>query len=157
VFVLALTILGTLSAATVSFLVVETDLPPGSARPESSTRWEGGVMGVFFDAGHIVFNAPVMRLDRKPAEGADKVPPELKSEFDEAKAGGADYFVVVLLEYSKGIERPGNIQMKLFNAANGALLYEASWAGTPGISPREELLNIQNSAKELLARLKRKG
>jgi hypothetical protein len=146
-------VLSVLPAATVSFVVVETGLPEGSVQPESSARWEGGVMGVFFDAGHIVFNAPVMRLERKLPAGTNTIPSELRGEFDEAKAGGADYFVVVLLEYPGGPETPKNIQLRLFNAATGTLLYETSCAGNAGVSPRDELLDVKTNAMKLIPRL----
>jgi hypothetical protein len=169
-FVLSLVVLPRLSAATVSFLVVETGLPSGSVQPESSARWEGGVMGVFFDAGHIVFNSPVMRLDQKPSWGSGTIPPELRGEFNDAKTGGADYFVLVLLEYSGGQaaapepkaggspqDKPRTIQMRLFNTTSGALLYEMSSAGNVSFSsPKEELLDIKNSAQKLIPQLNRK-
>ncbi|MDR2143582.1 MAG: hypothetical protein LBP29_04345 [Treponema sp.] len=88
--------LGALSAATVSFLVVETGLAEESARPQSSLLWENGLMDVFFDAGHIVSNAPIMRIPEKTAE---KLPDPARIEFDQARNGGADYFIMILLEY----------------------------------------------------------
>jgi hypothetical protein len=91
--------LGTISAATVSFLVVETGLYEESERPQSSILWENGMMDVFFDAGHIVSNAPIMRIPEKTAE---KLPEPVRVEFDQARNGGADYFIVVLLEYPGG-------------------------------------------------------
>jgi hypothetical protein len=156
-FILGMAVLAVLPAATVSFVVVETGLPEGSVQPESSARWEGGVMGVFFDAGHIVFNAPVTRLERKLPAGTNTVPPELRGEFDEAKAGGADYFVMVLLEYPGGTETPKSIQLRLFNAATGTLLYETSCAGNAGASPQDELLDVKTNALKLIPRLNRKG
>jgi hypothetical protein len=89
--------LGALSAATVSFLVVETGLAEESVRPQSSLLWENGLMDVFFDAGHIVSNAPIMRI---PGKTTEKLPDPVRNELDQARNGGADYFIVVLLEYS---------------------------------------------------------
>ena len=51
--------------------------------------WESGLMDVFFEAGHIVSNAPALRLDRKPAEA---FPEAARPELNEAIAGGGGVF-----------------------------------------------------------------
>ncbi|MDR2048038.1 MAG: hypothetical protein LBP69_01140 [Treponema sp.] len=170
--------LGALSAATVSFLVVETGLAEESVRPQSSLLWENGLMDVFFDAGHIVSNAPIMRIPEKTAE---KLPGPARIEFDEAKNGGADYFIVVLLEYSPfavdgtpgsgGVPvpdgnpasgpasggKPEKVYMRIFSVSNETLVYEAACAGTTRLDANEELIEVKKNAAKLIPQLKHRG
>jgi hypothetical protein len=174
--------LGTLSAAMVSFLVVETGLAEESARPQSSLLWENGLMDVFFDAGHIVSNAPIMRIPEKTTE---KLPDPVRSELDEARNGGADYFILVLLEYpasaAGGIPgsdaasspasgdtgasggnpvfagKPEKVYMRIFSVSNETLVYETACAGTTRLDANEELIEVKKNAAKLIPQLKRRG
>ncbi|MDR0403036.1 MAG: hypothetical protein LBH35_05535 [Treponema sp.] len=168
--------LGTLPAATVSLLVVETGLSGESGRPQSSLLWENGLFDVFFDAGHIVSNAPIMRLPEKTTE---KLPGEVRTELDQAKNGGADYFIVILLEYpgAPAIEetpvpagtpaltgelsvfggKPEKVYMRIFSVADETLVYEASCAGNTRLDVNEELLEVKKNAAKLIPQLRRRG
>lgn len=176
--------LGALSAATVSFLVVETGLAEESARPQSSLLWENGLMDVFFDAGHIVSNAPIMRLMEKTAE---KLPDLVRGELDQARNGGADYFIMILLEYSasavNGIPgsdespalgpvsggtgvagekpvsggKPEKVYMRIFSVSNETLVYEIACAGTARLDANEELIEVKKNAAKLIPQLKHRG
>jgi hypothetical protein len=182
--VMVFLVLETLSAATVSFLVVETGLAEGSIRPQSSLLWENGLMDAFFDAGHIVSNAPIMRIPEKTAE---KLPGPVRIELDQARNGGADYFIVVLLEYpasaSKGIPgfdepegfgpdgtggptstgkpasggKPEKIYMRIFSVSNEALIYEIACAGTVRLDENEELIEVRKNAAKLIPQIKHRG
>jgi hypothetical protein len=176
--------LGTLSAATVSFLVVETGLAEESVRPQSSLLWENGFMDVFFDAGHIVSNAPIMRIPEKTTE---KLPDPVRSELDQARNGGADYFVMILLEYSGSVAsgipgsgespvsdpasdsaavpggaktsggKPEKVYMRIFNVSNETLVYEIACAGTARLDANEELIEVKRNAAKLVPQLKHRG
>jgi len=54
------------SAATVSFLVVETGIERGIPATNFGTTWEDGLMTSFFDAGYIVTNNPFLRVEEGP-------------------------------------------------------------------------------------------
>ena len=54
-------------AATVSFLVIETGLTDEAGSRQHSGLWESGLLDVFFESGHIVSNAPILRLLSKPS------------------------------------------------------------------------------------------
>jgi hypothetical protein len=152
-------VLGTLPAATISFLVIEAGLSEGTERPQSSLLWESGMMDVFFDAGHIVSNAPIMRI---PERTAEKLPDPARSEFDEARNGGADYFIMVLLEYpgqgSAGTAgKPEKVYMRIFSVSNETLVYEAACAGGVRLDSNEEFLEVKKNAVKLIPQLRRRG
>jgi hypothetical protein len=125
-----------LSAATVNFLVVETgsprpDSPGEGALPfESSALWEACLLDVFFEAGHIVSNSPILRLaglraadfPGKNSPGGE-FPREVRPELEEAALGGADYLVLVLLSYPPGAgdtkKRPEEVDMRIYSLKPG--------------------------------------
>ena len=84
------------SASMVSFLMVETGIGEETSAGQYSSLWEGGLMDVFFDAGHIVTNSPVTRMEKIPSE---EISGRMEVEFYEALYSGADFFIVGFLEY----------------------------------------------------------
>ncbi|MDR3167138.1 MAG: hypothetical protein LBT93_04270 [Treponema sp.] len=144
-----------LSAATVSFLVIETGLWEGEGRSEFSTLWETGLMDVFFDSGHIVSNAPIMRLPVNP-EG--EFPDEAQRDLEEAREGGAEFFVLALLDYAgssgTGAQRhPRIISLKLFRIDPYGLLFEQRYTGTVTASANEEFFNAKKAAQTIIPHL----
>jgi hypothetical protein len=125
-----------LSSATVNFLVVET-VPPGEDSPgegappfESSALWEACLLDVFFEAGHVVSNSPILRLDGLRAadlpgkNGAGgEFPREIRPELEGAALGGAEYFVLVLLTYQPGAAdtkaQPGEADLRVYSLGAG--------------------------------------
>jgi hypothetical protein len=158
ILILAGPALCSLSAATVSFLVVETGLPADSARPESSSVWESGMMDSFFDAGHIVSNAPILRIENPESEPGAKIPQEARRELDEARLGGADFFVMVLLDYHNDPQgKPAKILIRIFKVPSGQLLYETSCGVYDGDKADEEFRQVKRQAGKILPQLKAKG
>jgi hypothetical protein len=140
-------------AYTVSFIVVETGLVQEGASPESSSLWENGLMDVFFNAGHIVSNAHTLRVD----SGALKdFPDEALGDFDEARQGGADFFVMALLDYRASGEAPGapakprQISLKVFRVNPCQKVYEQGYSGPL----RDELTGAKSAARSILSRLR---
>jgi hypothetical protein len=111
-------------AATVSLIVIETGAAEETAAEkngrETLESWETGMMNVFFEAGHIVSNAPAVRL-LQPPDG--DMPPEARREFDEADSGGADYFIVLRLDYGAETEKPDQISLELYKIHPRGLIY----------------------------------
>jgi hypothetical protein len=148
-----------LSAANLSFLVVETGsggggspvaAPAGLAPPfESSSLWETSLFDVFFEAGHIVSNFPILPM--RDSSGADfpgreaphkEFPRELGPDLRDAAAGGADFFILVLLDYpAEAVERtakPGQVSLRVYSAApasrgRGAQGYRFVYEGTSSL------------------------
>ena len=152
--------LGSLSlgAATVSVLVVETGLPPGDGCTPSAEIWESGMMDVFFDAGHIVSNAPCHQLGVDIPKISGKLPSELSGDFDQAKLGGADFFVLILLNYPGGsLEGPKDVYIRVFKVSSGVLLYEASEKAQVWENFDEEFLDVREKAEKVIPELNKKG
>ncbi|MDR0599865.1 MAG: hypothetical protein LBG84_07290 [Treponema sp.] len=155
-----------LSAATVSVLIVESGLPSGAARTESAVVWENGLLDALFDAGHIVSNIPILRLDAAPGR---EIPLEARHGFYEARAGGADFFIMVLLTYgnpggssSAGPETggrpvPSGVFISVFTVSNEKLIYETSVTARSGETPEEAFLDAKRNAGNIIPRLILRG
>jgi hypothetical protein len=141
-----------LSAATISFLVVETGLQEGNSAAESSGIWENALMDAFFDAGHIVSNAPIMRLNGNPG---GIFPSEAQKDFDEAVAGGADFFVLALIEYQGPPDKPKPqaISLRLFKTTPYKFMFEQRYAGKPDIPPGEEFAGAKDAGRTIISHL----
>jgi hypothetical protein len=144
-----------LSAATVSFLVIESGLDMDAGVNRHSGLWENSLLDVFFESGHIVSNAPVLRLDYIPAEA---FPAEARDELDNALEGGVEYFIIALLEYQKQGESAGlgprQITLRLFTTRPLKLVYEQKYNGFNPRSAREEYENLRKAASALIPRVK---
>jgi hypothetical protein len=93
-------------AAMIQFYVIETGVPPNVERKRCSELWENALMDVFFDSGHIVTNAPIYRLDTKPAGGIAEA---AKVRIDEATDGGSDYIFIAMLDYPPDSGTPSEV------------------------------------------------
>jgi hypothetical protein len=115
---------------TLSFLVIETGLGENGPHPEASLVWENRLLAEFFDAGHIVSNAPLLRLAEDP--GTD-FPGAAREDFEEAAAGGADFFVLALLDYRDAPDRrelkPRHLSLRVFRVDSRELMYRRDYAG----------------------------
>jgi hypothetical protein len=160
-----LTLLGFLAApqifaATISFLVVETSLQEGSPVNESSGLWETGLLDVFFDAGHIVSNAPVMRLSESPDR---EIPDEARGIMEEALQGGADFFVLALLDYRGAVAaaaagtasklRPQGVLLRLFKTNPYQLVYEQGYVPRGQEGGSTELARVRQVVRLLIPHL----
>ncbi|MDR2747814.1 MAG: hypothetical protein LBB77_10270 [Treponema sp.] len=124
-----------LSSATLNFLVAET-VPAGEGAFgdfqsfESSVLWEACLLDVFFEAGHIVSNSPILRLSGLGAADfpgknspAGEFPREIRPKLEEAALGGVDYLVLVLLSYPRGAAgpktRPEEVNLRIYSFTSG--------------------------------------
>jgi len=141
------------SASTVSFMVVETGLNDGIASPQSSSRiWEEGLMALFFDAGHIVTNNPVLRMDTQvPAEIRGTI---LEYDFNEAVTGGAEYIVLGFLEYEvQGIRAaPLRMNIKIYSAFPEELVFEQVFP--VGRNTAEENQLVRSAGRTIITHIK---
>ncbi|MDR1319013.1 MAG: hypothetical protein LBJ90_05260 [Treponema sp.] len=143
-----------LEAATVSFLVIEAGGSEEAGPNQYSGLWESGLLDVFFEAGHIVSNAPILRLEKMPRE---LLPGEALEDLHEAVEGGMDFFVIALLDYTSLsdplIRRPEKISLRLFNAASQKLIYEQQYADKTSKTPGEEFSSLKQAVKGLVPHL----
>ena len=147
-----------LEAATVSVLVVEAGLPSDNGCTISAEIWESGMMDAFFDAGHIVSNAPCQQITAFSYDTSNPLPSELNSEFDQARIGGADFFVFVVLNYMDGdYDNPKEIIIRVFRVSSGELLYETRTTSKIWGTSEEEFLDVKQSAGKIVPQLSKKG
>jgi hypothetical protein len=143
-------------AYTVSFIVVETGQARDGPVNGSSYLWENGLMDVFFNAGHIVSNARTLRVDR---EALTDFPGEARGDFDEARQGGVDFFVMALLDYrasggapeSPGrAAKPRQVFLKVFRVNPCQKVYEQGYSDPAG----DESARVKNAAAAILSHLR---
>ncbi|MDR2159931.1 MAG: hypothetical protein LBP23_07685 [Treponema sp.] len=144
-----------LSAAAVSFLVLETGLTEEQGASRYSSLYESGLLDVFFDAGHIVSNAPIRRLAGVPAQA---LPDEAKGDLEAAAEGGMDYFVLARLDYAAGAaaEKPRTVFLRIFRVRPCELIYERRYEGPALPTMDDEFLEVKQRAGALAGHLKGK-
>jgi hypothetical protein len=130
-----------INAATVSFYVIEAGMND-EADSKISGLWETAFMDVFFDAGYIISNAPVLRLDRSPSN----IFPLL--DFKEAGACGIDYMLVVLLDYNKDFPSPEEASFYIYKVKKQEKVVERKVRLKPiKVTSREDYNNMKSIAR----------
>jgi hypothetical protein len=143
--------------ATVSFLVIETGLREETPIFESSKIWENALMDVFFDTGHIVSNAPILRLSSN--DRPEGLPLEAREALGEALDGGADFFILAMLDYQNppkvlGEEpQPQGISIRLFRTNPFKFVYAQDYSVQAKVTAKDEFINAMSAARTIIARL----
>ncbi|MDR2068989.1 MAG: hypothetical protein LBP71_03870 [Spirochaetaceae bacterium] len=143
-------------AANISFLVIETGVREGSPVNESSNLWENTLLDVFFDAGYIVSNAPMMRL---PDFQDKEIPDEVRGNLEDAVQGGADFFVLALLDYQGAAAvnspkiKPQGVSLRLFSTDPYKFLYEQSYSALTQSPGYDELANAKRIVRMIISHL----
>jgi hypothetical protein len=130
----------TVSAAMVSFYVIETGLNE-EANVRQSILWENAFMDVFFDAGFIISNAPLLRLEEKPPDVMEVI------DIEEAITGGIDYMLIVLLEYKRSLLSPDEISFYIYRVSGQKLIIERKIEPVRLRLPQEEYENMKSIAR----------
>ena len=141
------------SASTVSFLVVETGLNEGIAGPQNSSRlWEEGLMAFFFDAGHIVTNNPILRVDTLLSSELRGT--AVENDFNEAAMGGVEYFVLGFLEYETQGNRvvPANMNIRIYTTDPQELVFEQVFP--IGRNSGEDNQLVRNAGRAIIPHIK---
>jgi len=129
------------SAATVSFYVIEAGMNE-EADSKISGLWENAFMDVFFDAGYIISNAPVMRLDRSPSNILQLI------DFKTAGACGIDYMLVVLLDYNKDFPSPEEASFYIYRVKKQEKVVERKVRLKPiKVTSRDDYNNMKSIAR----------
>jgi hypothetical protein len=144
-------------AATVSFMVIETGIREEIPVADSSRLWEYALLDVFFDTGHIVSNAPILRVAEKPEKS---LPDEARAPLKEALEGGAEFFIVAVLDYQNPAPtgtkdlQPRNISLRLFKTAPYRFLYSQEYAAHElSAAEKDEVNNAMKIARGIAAHL----
>ena len=142
------------AAAMVSFFVIETGLPEEMDFINHSIVWENAFMDVFFEAGHIISNFPIMRLLAKPQ---DDILYEIDFNLEDGRAMGIDFIIITLLDFDSAgqsevsrLQTPKEISFFIFNVNTGEKSYERQIAGKTYRSASEELNDIKSIARGLI-------
>jgi len=130
-----------IGAATVSFYVVEAGVNEDlDVKQSQSIEWENAFMEVFFDAGYIISNAPIMRLEKKPSDILQVV------DIDEAVACGIDYMLIVLPEYKKDMKEPIEVSFYIYRVIRKEKVIEKKITLKRG-SVQDDYNNMKSIAK----------
>ena len=145
------------SASMVSFLLVETGINDEVSSGQYTSLWEGGLMAAFFDAGHIVTNSPIARMEKKPERDLSGT---VAADFNEAVSGGADFYILGFLEFQvqgQGTRAvPVGIVLKLYNSESQQLLFEQRFPAGTGKSLDEEYQFAQNAGRTIISHLEKR-
>jgi hypothetical protein len=138
--------------AEVSLLVVETRLSQEDGNKQHSLAWENALLDACFEAGHVVTNAPLMRLADKTA---GDFPEEAAGVMEEALEWGTDFFIIALLDYEDGGKVPRETTLRLFRSSQRkyAKTYEQKLPGRSFKTLNEESDYLKTTAQGLAARL----
>jgi len=137
-------------ATMVSFMVIETGVQE-ERRNQSSDHWENGLLDVFFDAGYIVSNFPMMRFDIATPEYIQMM---ITDDIEDAKDGGSEYFIMVQLDYSSGEKTPGEISLILYRINPYNKMYERQIPGKTYRTDRDEINDVRNIVTGLVSQLR---
>jgi hypothetical protein len=139
-------------AADVSILVVETGLLQEDGNKQHSLAWENVLLDACFEAGHIVTNAPLMRLTDK---STGDFPSEAAWVLEEAMEWGSDFFIIALLDYENGGKVPRETTIRLFriNQRQYVKTYEQKLPGRSFKTLNEEFDFLKITAQGLAAHL----
>jgi len=138
-------------AAMVSFMIIETGLPQEGGKAEHSELWEDAIFDVFFEEGHIVSNAPILRLETKPSNEIQRMTAE---ELLEARTGGADYFIIAQLDYISDVPQLSEIYFILYKMSPYKKIHEKRLSGKAYKTQKEELDDLRFIARGLIPLIK---
>lgn len=139
-------------AATFSVLVFESGIRHGAPMIEASSAWESGLMDELFDGGNIVTNADTARLS-KPGL------PSSSYGLAEARLGGAEFLVQVVLEYEPSTDQvrpsPAKVIYRICDGRGETLFQEQKHDLLPTKSGSEDEKNARKVARILIGRMKK--
>ena len=138
------------SASMVSFFILESGLPENAAVNQHSQQWENALMDVFFDAGYIVSNAPISRIESKPAGDILSAACDL----EDARNWGIDFILITLLDYNNELFIPDEISFLIFKVTTNERVFERQIKGRAYRSVREEHDDIRAIIRGLVPYIK---
>ena len=137
-----------IEATMVSFFVIETGLSRnGVMSQQHSQQWENAFLDEFFNAGFIVSNTPILRLDSKPSARMEDF---AIRDLDIAREGGADFLIVAQLDYIDDSPLPGEISLFLFRVTPVRIIHERRMPGKTYRSDREEFDDLKTIVRGLI-------
>jgi len=106
-------------ASMVSFYVIETGVAEETEMLQHSVNWENAFLDIFFDAGHIVCNAPILRLDKKPSGDISNM-----VDMKDARDSGVDFVLIAQIDYETNTRAPKEVICVIYNLVTKEKLLE---------------------------------
>jgi hypothetical protein len=137
-------------AVNVSIMVVETGLKETGGGKDTASKWESGMMDVFFDTGHIVSNARSIVLNGIEAE---TILETIGHELREAEEGGAAYFVLAVLDYENktvDTKTPNRVSLRLYNIDKHTLIAEETYNWSKKLQQSDYFSNAKRAVRLII-------
>jgi len=134
-------------ASMVAFYVVEAGGNENMENTRQGIIWENAFLDVFFEAGHIVSNAPLLRLDSMPQ--GDLLRSVAYDVIDD-RSGGIEYVIIALLDYSNNTMSPRKVTFYIYNVSTREKVLEREVPGRTYRNAREEFDDIKSMARGLV-------
>jgi len=135
------------NAFMVSFFILETGLPQNDRNNPHSITWENSLMDVFFEAGHIVSNAPILRLDSKPQGDIFQ---SISFNLTQARNMGIDYVMIAQLNFDNDSQIPTSVSFLIYRVNTREKLLDNKVQVNSYRSSREESDDIKSIIRGLL-------
>jgi hypothetical protein len=135
------------NASMITFYVIETGLPESSDRNRHALLLEDALMDVFFDSGHIVTNAPILRLSSKPTGGIVEA---ARVRVSDAVESGSDYILVVMIDFNSDPNGPYEISFYAFRISNPQIIYQKQVTRRNGRTERDELFDLKSVVRDIV-------
>ena len=131
-------------ASMISFCVVETGVPMDLNERRQSLFWENAFMDVFFDAGYIVSNNPILRLVGKPSD-------EIIREFDimDFRRAGIDFMIIAKLDYNSDLTL-SEVSFFIYKVSSENKIFERRLERMPPRNERDEYAYMKSIARGLI-------
>ena len=128
-------------AAMVSFCVIETGLEENGQENQFSVIWENAFLDVFFEAGHIVCNAPVLRLENKPADNILR-----NFNMQDVRNSGIDYLIIAMLDFNSAVS-PEEVVIFIYKVTPREKILERLLPERQTRTGRDELEYVKSIAR----------
>jgi hypothetical protein len=149
--ILGLCLVLSAQATMVSICVIETGLAAEGPRTPNSMQWENALLDVFFDAGYIVTNAPIMRLEQKPKVDIKNI---ALQDMNDAVEGGANYFLIAQLDYIPGPVTQYEVTLYLYSTSPYKKVHETKLQKKVYQTEKEEFEDAKSAVKGFVPHIK---
>ena len=131
-------------AEMVSFYIIETGVQEDGRENQHSVFWESAFLDVFFDAGHIVSNAPILQMENKPSGDILR-----QVNMHEVKNAGIDFIIIAQLDYNSAVS-PAEMSFFVYRINPKEKIFERKVEGRPSRPARDEYEFMKSIARGLI-------
>ena len=135
-------------ASMITFYLIETGVSEDGPDNQHSVLWENAFLDVFFDAGFIVSNAPILSPSRKPQGDILRF-----VDIDEALVGGTDYIIVGVLDYTGSLQAAREVDLFIYRLSPQEKILERKVERSPSRSSADEYNYMKSIARGLVTNI----